>query len=31
MDTSGANILEQKAIDEEIRNAEKDLEQTMVD
>lgn len=31
MDTSGANILEQKALDEEIKNAEKDLEQTMVD
>ena len=31
VDTSGANTLEQKAIDEEIKNAEKELEQTMID
>lgn len=31
MDTSGANALEQKALDEEIKNAEKELEQTMID
>jgi hypothetical protein len=31
MDTSGANALEQMAVNEEIQNAEKDLEQTMVD
>ena len=31
MDTSGANALEQMAVDEEIQNAEKDLEQTLVD
>ena len=31
MDTSGANVLEQKALDEEIKNAEKELEQTMID
>ena len=31
MDTSGANTLEQKALDEEIKNAEKELEQTMID